>query len=196
MDVDELAKDFREMKLRNKTWDRYWSPFMTKYNCDYICELGVCKGANFHEMIRQGPRLAVAIDSWVDDGIVSRNDSKHSQEDLNKQYQDFMLSVRDKPFAKVYREYTFDAVKHFEDNYFDIVYIDADHSYAGCLRDIEDWYPKVKKGRFLLGDDYRKYQGKYDDIKFGVIEAVNDFVKKNNLKLYELRRYGWGIIKK
>ena len=184
------------MKLRNRTWNRYWEPFMKKYGCEYICELGIRKGANFHEMIKHGPKLAVAVDSWIDDGVASRNDYPYSQIVLNKQYEDFVTSVQGKPFVKTYREYTFNAVRHFEDNFFDLIYIDADHSYEGCLRDIEDWYPKVKKGRFLLGDDYRKYEGKHAVIKFGVIEAVNEFVKKNNLHLFELRRHGWGLIKR
>lgn len=196
MDLNEIAKDLREQKLRNRTWNRYWEPFMRKYQCDHICELGVCKGTNFYEMIKHGPKLAVAVDSWIDDGTVSRNDGKFSREVLDKQYEDFVKSINDKPFVKIYREYTFDAVRHFPDNFFDLVYIDADHSYQGCLRDIEDWYPKVKKGRFLLGDDYRRYEWKHTDIKFGVIEAVNDFVKKNNLQLLEMRKHGWGIIKK
>ena len=196
MDLNILAKDFREMKLRNRTWNRYWEPFMRKYQCNYICELGVCKGANFYEMIKHGPKLAVAVDSWIDDGVTSRNDGEYSQEVLDKQYEDFAMSTADKPFVKIYREYTFDAAAHFKDNYFDLIYIDADHSYEGCLRDIEDWYPKVRKGGFLLGDDYRIYEGRRAGIKFGVIEAVNEFAKKNGLHIFELRKFGWGIIKK
>ncbi len=103
--------------------------------------------------------------------------------------------MSDKSFVKIYREYSFDAVKHFVDNYFDLIYIDADHSYEGCLRDIEDWYPKVKKGGFLLGDDYIIYEGRRPGIKFEVIEAVNEFAKKNNLEFFELPNYGWGIVK-
>jgi hypothetical protein len=196
MNLSNLAKDFREMKVRNKTRNRYWEPFMKKYKCDIICELGVSKGANFFEMIRHDPKLAVAVDSWIDDGTISRNDSRYSQDELNRRYEYFVKSVSDKPFVKVYREYTFDAVKHFKDNYFDLVYIDADHSYEGCLRDIEDWYPKVRKGKFLLGDDYRPYEGRDPDIKFGVVEAVNEFAKKNGLRVFQIRKYGWGLVKK
>jgi hypothetical protein len=87
-------------------------------------------------------------------------------------------------------------VKRFKDNIFDLIYVDADHSYEGCLRDIEDWYPKVKKGKFLIGDDYMPYEGRHKDIKFGVIEAVNEFVTKNNLRLFEVRNHGWAIIKR
>ncbi len=190
---DEVIKDLQSIRVK-RTYNT-WEPFMRKHSCWVICEIGVCGGINFREMIKHGPKLAVAIDSWVNDGITSRNDGGYSQETMNQQCEEFTKSMSDKPFVNIYREYSFDAVKHFEDNYFDVVYIDADHSYEGCLRDLEDWYPKVKKGRFLLGDDYRIYKGKRPGVKFGVIEAVNEFAKKNNLEFFELSKYGWGMIK-
>lgn len=36
----------------------------------------------------------------------------------------------------------------------DCLYIDADHSYAGVLADLEAWYPHVTSGGLLAGDDY------------------------------------------
>lgn len=59
-----------------------------------------------------------------------------------------------------------------DDNSLDFVFIDADHSYEGCKRDIEAWYPKVRKGGLVAGHDYNpKWPG--------VIKAVNEqFVKK------------------
>lgn len=36
----------------------------------------------------------------------------------------------------------------------DILFIDADHSYEGCKKDIVAWYPKVKKGGIILFHDY------------------------------------------
>ncbi len=47
----------------------------------------------------------------------------------------------------------------------DLVYIDGDHSYQGCKRDIELYLPKALK--IICGDDYTEREG------FGVIEAVN-----------------------
>ena len=193
MDPNQVIADLR--KVRWKRGPYVWEPFMRKYNCQVICELGACKGVNFQAMIRHNPRVAVGVDAWRDDGHVSRNDGGYAQAELNQQYEDVKQSVVGKPGVKLYREYTFDAVGRFEDNYFDVVYIDADHSYQGCLRDINDWYPKVKPGRFLLGDDYRIYEGRRRGVTFGVIEAVNEFVKNNNLDFFELPHYGWGIIR-
>lgn len=56
---------------------------------------------------------------------------------------------------------------HFPDQFFDIIYIDANHSYDDVLRDIISWYPKVKDNGFICGDDYL-------DFFPGVIKAVNE----------------------
>lgn len=194
MTSNKTIKDLQEIRRIRRHY--IWEPFMRKYNCEVICEIGVFSGKNFEEMIRHNPEVAVAVDSWIDDGVISRNDGGLSQEMLNHLFEEFSKSMQHKPFVKIYREYSFDAVKHFKDEYFDLIYIDADHSYEGCLRDMNDWYPKVKKGRFLLGDDYRIYEGRRKGIKFGVIEAVQEFAKKNNLDFFELPHFGWGIIKK
>lgn len=41
----------------------------------------------------------------------------------------------------------------FSADSFDIIYIDGDHSYKGCLFDIEMYAPKIKRGGFLIMDD-------------------------------------------
>jgi predicted O-methyltransferase YrrM len=48
----------------------------------------------------------------------------------------------------------------------DLVYIDADHSYAGCLSDIRLYVPKARK--IICGDDYGPRPG------YGVMEAVTE----------------------
>ena len=54
----------------------------------------------------------------------------------------------------------------FPDNYFDLVFIDALHSYEGCLADIKAWTPKVKKGGYICGHDYPR--------RPGVVQAVTE----------------------
>ena len=61
----------------------------------------------------------------------------------------------------------------FPDAYFDWMYIDADHSYAGVTRDADAAAPKVKPGGFLVFNDFAHmdpFLGAY-----GVHRAVVDF---------------------
>ena len=189
---NEILEDLSSLRYNRRY--RIWKPFMEKYCCDYICEIGVRTGRNFKKMIKHNPTVAVAIDLWRDDGVMARNDLAYSQEVLDGQYEDFKSEMKDKAFVQIYREYSFDAVQRFEDDYFDLVYIDADHTYAGAMLDIIDWYPKVRKGGFLLGDDYRTHKTR-TGVRFGVVEAVNKFARDNNLSFFVFPRCKWGMIK-
>lgn len=192
MELSEIIKDLQELEITNKR--RVWAPFMEKYHCDIICEVGVQQGLNFDLMIQHKPGLAIAVDLWNDDGVISRNDVGYSQKQLDDQYEIFKKRMEDKPFVRICRGYSFDVVREFPNNFFDMIYIDADHTYEGCLRDTRDWYKKIKPGGFLIGDDYFSHKNK-KGVLFGVIEAVDTFTKENNLKHFILPRNGWGTIK-
>jgi hypothetical protein len=56
---------------------------------------------------------------------------------------------------------------NYENNFFDIVYIDASHDYESVKNDILHWLPKVKQNGFLCGDDYLNTWP-------GVMRAVNE----------------------
>src|SRR5438045_3973458 len=87
MNQDQISKDMA--KIRENGWPFNWQPFMIKYKCDKICEIGVQNGVNFSKMISHNPEVAIAVDPWTDDGVKSRNDAGYSQEILDKQYQNF-----------------------------------------------------------------------------------------------------------
>ncbi len=193
MDTPQWVSDLTSVEIRRKR--RVWKPFMEKYNCQKIAELGVFEGFNFNLMIEHNPEVAVGVDMWINDGVVARNDCGYPQERLNSMHQCVLDMTKDKPFVNIMRMYTHDAVKFFPDEYFDLIYIDADHTYEGCKADIEAWYPKLRKGGFFTGDDYTRYRAKYTGVIFGVVEAVNEFGKKQGLPVYELSQHGWSMTK-
>lgn len=59
-----------------------------------------------------------------------------------------------------------EAAAQFPDEYFDVVWIDADHTYEGCKADIAAWFPKVRPGGFIGGDDWA-----YPGVRMATIEA-------------------------
>ena len=56
----------------------------------------------------------------------------------------------------------------------DRVYIDGNHAYEFVLEDLRSWYPKVRPGGLVVGDDYDRPDAWWDD---GVTRAVMEFVK-------------------
>lgn len=64
----------------------------------------------------------------------------------------------------------------------DFVFIDADHSYEGCKRDICAWWPLVRRGGWLSGHDYSNQFP-------GVRQAVHEF--QGNLALELGDNFTW-----
>jgi hypothetical protein len=56
----------------------------------------------------------------------------------------------------------------------DWVYIDGNHTYEFVLEDLRSWYPKVRPGGLVAGDDYDRPDAWWDD---GVTKAVTEFVQ-------------------
>lgn len=56
----------------------------------------------------------------------------------------------------------------------DVLFIDGDHSYEGCSKDIAVWYPCMAEHGVMLFHDC-------DDTSPGVVQAVKEFVDKYKL---------------
>ncbi len=73
--------------------------------------------------------------------------------------------------------------KHLGAWKFDLIYIDGGHSYEVVKSDIENYWPLLRSGGILCGDDFSV--GTFDNGEVcGVIPAICEFCRTNNLKLY------------
>jgi len=193
MATPEWINDLNALEIRRHR--RLWYPFMKKYNCQFVCEIGVFQSQNFGRMMEHNPQVIVGVDAWTECGIPSKNDSGFTQEVLDEQYAHFLDLMKTRPSVQLCKQWSHEAVVNFPDEYFDLIYIDADHTYEGCKQDLEDWWPKVKSGMFFTGDDYSRYRAKHTGVVFGVVEAVNEFAKKVGEPIYEISQHGWAIRK-
>lgn len=55
--------------------------------------------------------------------------------------------------AKLIRNKSWLAAEQFPDHTLDLVYVDGDHTFEGVTKDLAVWFPKVRKGGVLCGDD-------------------------------------------
>lgn len=125
-----------------------------------VCaEIGVWKGDFSREILKiVHPKELHLIDPWKYlpeyknrwyGGAVAE-----SQEDMDKIYEKVKMEFDKDKRVKIHRGYSNSVAKQFKDDYFDWIYIDGNHSYEFVLADIKNFLPKIKKGGFILGDDY------------------------------------------
>lgn len=73
---------------------------------------------------------------------------------------------------------------NFEDNYFDMIYIDTSpHIYEQLKNEIDVWIPKVKKGGVVSFHDYNH------NAHPGVKICIDEYCHNNNLELYKKDYY-------
>lgn len=68
----------------------------------------------------------------------------------------------------LHKGYSYNILNNFVNEYFDVIYIDADHNYESVKKDLELSYLKIKNNGYICGHDY-------GHMFPGVIQAVNEF---------------------
>lgn len=142
-------------------------------------EVGVEKGIFSERLLQKVPGLKLySIDAWMPYKYAGLARNGKSTDRQNRYYEE--TKARLAPYnSEIIREYSMDAVKRFEDESLDFVYIDAHHGYEFVKEDVEEWAKKVRKGGIVSGDDYYIFPNSGND---GVIRAVDEYVAKNNIK--------------
>ena len=79
----------------------------------------------------------------------------------------------------------------FPDEYFDWMYIDADHAYEGVCKDIDRGHTKVKPGGMMVFNDYTNWSV-CEIMPYGVAKAVNEFCIANNWEIVFLALHSLG----
>lgn len=103
-------------------------------------ELGLASGQLFGKLLREFPDLH----------MIGVDRSTH----LARRDQVRVIEGAYPSRAVVLEMETSQAHGYIPDASQDFVFIDADHSYQGCLADIRNYLPKVRPGGVLMGHDY------------------------------------------
>lgn len=142
-----------------------------------VAEIGVDKGDFSEEILkRTQPQKLHLIDVW-DSKRYHLGKKLHVETKFEEEINKGQLAIN---FG-----YSTDVVSQFEDNYFDWIYIDTEHSYSLTKRELELYAPKVKPGGIISGHDY--INGIWINmVRYGVIEAVSEFCVNNNWELIYL----------
>jgi len=160
-----------------------------------VAEIGTYKG----EMSRAildicDPKKLFLIDCWEMSVNLQDELAFHNHDEGEVIYQGvlnyFSNEIKSKQI-EIVREYSTKCFNRFPNNFFDWIFIDADHTYNGVMNDLVNFSSKVKDGGFILGHDYTNHEDAKKQ-NFGVVEAVNDFVIRNKYQFLALTLYeGW-----
>lgn len=158
-------------------------------------EIGTFAGDMACKLLLRDDLTLYMVDSWEGSGQSYKGDSGDWHASLTQDQQDeYMDRARQMTLfaedrAKFIRKRSVDAAKQIPDESLDFVFIDADHSYEGCMADILAWKRKVKPGGWLCGHDYENS----DFPKFGVTRAVNEWTKALELHLTVGENFTWFV---
>ena len=142
-----------------------------------IAEIGVEKG-NYASVLLGflEPTKFYLIDCWEHQDPLIYADGKNLKSETQETiYQHVQARFAQNPRMEILRQYSQQAAQQFPAEFFDLIYIDANHSYEAVKRDIASWWPKLKKGGVLAGHDYVVFN------QFGVVPAVNEFLHTQGL---------------
>lgn len=138
---------------------------------DYIvnnCNIGSLDGVDLFE--------GICTSGDVNGNNVVSCDLEKSYTDLSNKYKDHNIKLFKADSNRFFADVT--------DDYYDIIYIDGDHSYDGVKKDLRNAFNKVKNGGYIMGHDYDINVEKGLHLyNFGVMRAVDEFCREYGQKI-------------
>lgn len=158
-------------------------------------EIGVAYGENaFNILAHSELKKLYLIDVWETQSpdVYIDGSQKINFEEALKYCKNLLSPFNDR--IEYIKKYSDDAAKLFAPETFDFVYLDGCHHNPQFQRDLDNWFPLVKKGGIFGGHDF--YTVNEDYYRCEVEETVKKFVKDHSLSLYVSDECtSWWIIK-
>lgn len=141
-------------------------------------ELGVQQGGYSAELFRKTkPKRLFLVDIWQRQDPKKYPFSTNRRQEIQEKYYAAVLDRFREQIADgtvtVLRMWTDEALASLQDRELDWAYVDADHSYEPCLRDLRGCWHKVKRGGYILVHDFIPGYA-------GVVAAVSQFLDENH----------------
>ena len=133
-----------------------------------VAEIGVADG-DFSKAIleRTDVEELHLVDSWDSDRYSAGR--MNCEQKFEKELQEGKIII--------HQGLSTDMIPTLQDDYYDWVYIDTDHSYVLTAQELQLVASKVKKGGFICGHDFCT-GNVVGGVPYGVIEACHEFAKR------------------
>lgn len=156
-----------------------------------VAEVGVLIGRLSEYLLRARPDIdLLMVDNWapMDQQSASYRatgdaHSKHHISRVKDHMAQAVNRARHYPNrAHIMHMNSLEAAAKVDDRSLDLVFLDADHSYAGVKADLEAWTPKIRNPEgWIGGHDYRNPEKGYDFT--GVERAVSEWADGREVEL-------------
>ena len=166
----------RIVKITNPLSIHDFGTFLKQKGLLYAgAEIGVAEGRSSTEFMGWGFEKLYLVDMWATiQGQAGDASSPQSWHDAN--YAEVQERMKGKN-AVLLKGDSVSMADQVPDRSLGFVYLDANHSYEGAMRDLKAWTPKIKTGGIMAGHDYNAL--------YGVKKAVDEFTKGKAIKLPE-----------
>ena len=142
--------------IKHPRWESL-TCYIRHYNFRLGAEIGVSDGVNLQNLLSLNPELKMyGVDSYESEGNeLERYDEGIYEGRTKEKMVKHMEKIESKYAPRLRMLYmdTREASEFIPNEHLDFVFLDADHSYEGVMRDIELWGPKVKKNGLMMGHD-------------------------------------------
>lgn len=131
-----------------------------------IVEIGSWMGNGstqvFIEELQGAGGLLYCVDHWQGNANVARHQQLVSHYNILDTFRTNVESFGGAELVKPLVMSSLEAAAILRDGFFDLVFIDGDHSYDQTASDIDVWRPKVASGGILSGHDCETRADEYD----------------------------------
>lgn len=149
-----------------------------------VAELGVASGKFSSEILNIcNPEKLYLVDIWSPKRV------EGSKQEVEEKFRNQINNQT----VTILNSSSIDVVKRFDDNTFDWIYIDTDHSYNTTISELRLWASKIKDAGIIAGHDYDMGSWVHG-YKYGVIEAVNQFCVEQNWQIIYLTACHYEVV--
>jgi hypothetical protein len=191
-DIDKFFDDYLNKLFDSKTDQRIFDSIKTLRFLEPHHVDGCKAILDRITLLQQMPKNAIVAEIGVDRGRfaeriyeVTQPSKLHLIDIFQHGYQlESVNSIfKNKQNIEIHQADSAQAGSLFEDEYFDWIYIDTDHTFERTKAELNAFANKIKPGGFISGHDYFQV-GISNGFSYGVMSAVHEFVAINNWKLY------------
>lgn len=135
--------------------NRYeFAKYLTENNYKIGIEIGTYKAIYSKYLLENWEGYLYLVDVWRNlpsDEYVDMNNQENPKQIIGEAF-DNLIGYENR--TTLIRGSSNNTYHLFPDEFFDFIYIDANHKYKYVIHDMKKWYPKLKKGGTFAGHDW------------------------------------------